>query len=255
MPPGSGHINGVRSYCFQDVRGLLLFSGMASSLVIDFFVKTTGKQNLHEIPSSLPWIDGDDRIIEAIVEHVLQLTCLTDQYADLWRTTRSSTWSPQCALRTDHRRRNGLVELDALAALALGLTEEELVTIYRVQFPVLQQYEREDRYDRLGHVVPGEVLRIAERAGIDIHVPLNVHTFRGDASLVGEVDTPDLGMTGGIRWLDPKMEPRMERIYPPPYLKNDRETEMRQAYRTFAEQMKSEPTQKSLQREAEEQGA
>jgi hypothetical protein len=48
-----------------------------------------------------------------------------------------------------------------------------------------------------------------------------------------------LGVTGGMKWLDPKMEPRMKRIYPPPCTKNEREAEMRAAYRTFQEQLRA----------------
>jgi len=53
------------------------------------------------------------------------------------------------------------------------------------------------------------------------------------------VDTPSLGRTGGIRFNDPKMEPRMERIYPPPFTRCDREADMRQAYRVFGERQKA----------------
>ena len=39
------------------------------------------------------------------------------------------------------------------AARALGLTLEELCTIYRIQFPVLQQNERDTWYDQRGRKV------------------------------------------------------------------------------------------------------
>jgi hypothetical protein len=240
IPPGCGHVHTVFSLAFSDPKTLAYFSGFASSLVIDFAVKSAGTGHVNISHVSALVFPPENALTPLIIDRTIRLNCLTRHYAPLWETIAGTPWHHSCALRTDRDRRQALVELDTLAALTLGLTEEELITIYRVQFPVLRQYERENLYDQTGRLVPKGILDLAKRNRIDIRQPLNVTSFIGPAELVGEVETPGLGVTAGIIWEDPKMEPRMKRVYPPPFTKCDREADMRQAYRAFQERLRSQ---------------
>jgi hypothetical protein len=119
----------------------------------------------------------------AIALRALRLNCVTDAYADLWAECYKPTfrddswtglpersgwvdlgdvgpeWTPETPLRRAEDRRQALLEIDALVALSLGLTADELCTIYRTQFPVLYGYDRNrDHYDENGRLVPNSVL-------------------------------------------------------------------------------------------------
>jgi hypothetical protein len=258
IPPQVGHINGITSFGFESQNLMLFMAGLSFSIVYDFFVKIIGKANLHEIPRFFPI--PEPRYKNWIIERVLLLTCLTEHFCDLWNQnwgekmregsltkedirlygpfSEKLDWCEDCSFRSDFSRRQALLELDTLTALSLNLSMDELVNIFRTQFPVLQQYDRENRYDQTGRLVPRAVLKITDRFSIDTNAPFNVSNFKGDTSLVGEIETPGLGITGGICWEDPKMEPRMERIYPPPFTRCDREEDMRQAYRVFQERIR-----------------
>ena len=64
-----------------------------------------------------------------------------------------STWEWATPLRNYFERRQALVEIDVIAAMALGLSLEDLEMIYNIQFPVLQQNENDTWYDAEGKIV------------------------------------------------------------------------------------------------------
>jgi len=173
IPNGIGHVLTVQSVSFSDEIQLLNFASMVHSLSFDALYKMSSRAHFQdEDIRRLPWVD-----VGATAQHrSLRLACLTSAYADLWNRHAPSlaalpwsssdprlhlegpvegpaTWDRSAGLRTEFARRLALVEIDVLVAQALGLTLDQLIEIYRIYFPVLQENEAGTWYDQQGRIV------------------------------------------------------------------------------------------------------
>lgn len=258
--PGVPHVDTIHSLVVLDTnrpnvgriltsdRGTVVLVGLWSSIPFDYLVKLSGADDLRSgtvdhFPAPLA-----HPATGLIVHRTLRLNCMTRPYASAWRSLyeegfatdswsaafsgiltelRSSrSWTKETPLRSELARRAALVELDALAALALGLTVDQLVLMYNGQFPVLRKYEYYTYFDSTG-----------QRIGIN-----RFPHSRGFEQLKGDYDLLQAYLDGGDcdDLLDRyKPFPIDENHEQPWFYKPDREAEMRAAYAEFEQRLKA----------------
>lgn len=175
LPSKASHINGVISIIFRNQRNLIELTGLCSSIVLDYFVKSIGSGNLTDGKIKYFPLGIQEMYYFELCIRVLRLNCLTNHYKDIWENNfkegfRSCSWSKSdgrlspfvslenywtrnSALRNYYERRLSLIEIDVISSMALGLILDELLSIYTIQFPVMQSYEDETFYDIKGNIV------------------------------------------------------------------------------------------------------
>lgn len=248
MPRGASHINSLFSITSKDETKLGYIVALFSSIPFDFFIKVSGKDNLHEdLCNKLPIPESEIR--NHLIVRGLMLNCLTKEYEALWNmswddkfkrdewaisddrlTSKFSdleqTWNTKVPLYKDYERRQALVEIDVLTAMLLDIDLNQLKTIYRIQFPVLQAYEKDTWYDRNGRIV------FTNNRGL-IGVGLDRKTWNSikdmESGTYSHTITDDT-MPGGP----------VERtiIYEAPFDRGDREKDYEEVWKNFEERFK-----------------
>ncbi len=175
LPPKWNHIGGVNSIVFKNMQLLVEFSSLCSSIVLDFFLKIIGSSDLHPNRLLTFPLGIDDKYKSALFIRTLLLNCLSTAYSNLWNemwkdeykeekwskidarlksfSSLTNMWQWGTPLRNPFERRQALVEIDVISAMALGLSLQDLEMIYNIQFPVLQQNEKDTWYDADGKIV------------------------------------------------------------------------------------------------------
>jgi hypothetical protein len=226
--------------------------GLLTGLPYDYLTKVYGVATLGKsFADRLPLPKQQVRLEEGLLLRTLRLNCLLSAYSAIWQDLYdpvwmndnfvsandatvglgdiASEWTEITPLRTDYDRWLAMCEIDAIAALLLGLTMEQLLQMYRSQFAVLRKYETVTVFDGNGRQISGDYhahgflqaewetslkaapARRGEKS-MGMWDRVNAH-IRGDTSV-------DLGP------------------FVAPFRPADRESAMSRAYRAFAERVK-----------------
>ncbi|WP_405408542.1 Eco57I restriction-modification methylase domain-containing protein [Streptomyces decoyicus] len=177
IPPGVTHVHAVRSCALPRPEETVLTAGFLASLPADYALRASGRGHLDisdakVMPAPIP----DHPLAPALLLRTLRLNAQTNAYARLWTKLYEASWTKDdwaakdewpsgrpclsmgvgpdwtrgTPLRSEFDRRAALVEIDALVAVWLGISADELVAMYRARFPVLQQYEENMWFDATG---------------------------------------------------------------------------------------------------------
>lgn len=263
------HIGKIYSVAFKDLSLTVSQAAAFCSLPLDSYIRCLGKGDLHpSVIDVLPMVDFKSRIHAASVR-CLGLMCLTTPYKPFWESQfksefcndfwtqahasidtewfkkLTSEWKRCNALRSDLIRRQALLELDVLTAQAMGLDLKDLLTLYRLRFRVMRDYESNTWYDQNGRIVfttnaalPSVGLPRKKRAkDADEGITYRKNGYQVDAGGLGFEDVKDM-KDGYVEKTFPDIsmsdEPVMTTVkYVAPFFRMDREADYQRAWEVF----------------------
>lgn len=241
IPPGPAHIHAVQSTALADNRLTTLNAGFWASLPLDYLLRITGRADLTPAGAKqMPAPSPDHPLASALLIRTLRLNALTTHYAPLWTelfdprwagyegwakpdwpglkpltTGLKPTWEYATPLRTEHERRAAMVELDALVAVWLNITADQLVAIFKSRFPQLYNYESATYFDANGRKIAADFNTYGHGQNKQDYLDLLAHLE------------------------DPERTPPPDG-YQAPFYKADREAEMRATHAHFQSRLDSE---------------
>ncbi len=233
LPPGPVHTDGINSMALSSDRLTVLNVGFWSSLLLDYQIRVSGHANLHSRSARfLPAPSGAHPLSDALILRVLRLNCLTSAYLSIWRRVYSSKflseewsrewsgvrglheispeWNSLTPLRSDQERRAALVEIDALVAVWLGVSSDQLEALYRARYPIIESRESEMWFDASGDRIASDPLVYGSKQSKEDFLQLQKYLESGYPA-----DIPE--------------------GYSAPFYKADREREYREAHAHFTE--------------------
>ena len=247
LPPEIAHVNTCLGHAFASIEDLLAAAATFFSIAADFRVKSTGMGHAStSLVRQLPILHRGTLHCEEAVLRVALLVSLSPAFSPFWKDARKDfpkwglVWTRhddrlgvrsqtdlegrpcfELCLRSDYERRQALVELDVLTSMAIGLSLEELIGLYRVQFPILQHAERATWYDRSGRIAFTENKGLT---GLGVDRQQWTEVRHREAGTVDRTVTDDT-LPGG---------PRERTItYVAPFDRCDREADYRAAWQEF----------------------
>lgn len=234
IPPGAAHVHGVSSLGVPTLgmSALVSIAGFMSSLIADFSIRSVPKSIIPiDALGRIP-VDLGHTLLPKLLLRTLRLNVLTSAFSELWEevfdetflsdgwtcepkwatvtglSDVSSTWTEAVPLRRAADRRQAQLECDALVALMLGVSADELCTIYRTQFSVLRGYDESKYcYDAGGRLIASSVMRLYRQRGENLTLEERTWTH------------PQSGV---------------EYVFEFPFQSFDREEDMRKAYAHFS---------------------